>query len=87
MVEAGLPGFRSTSWYALVGAARHTRARSSQQINSEVNAALKDDEVRSALDKLLLEPIPGSPDDAVTFIARETEQWTKVIKDAGIPVQ
>ena len=35
----------------------------------------------------MLEPIPGSPEDAVKFIARETEQWTQVIKDAGIPVQ
>ena len=86
MIEAGLPGFRSTSWYALV-APPGTPAPIVAKINSEVNAALKDDEVRSTLDKLLLEPVPGSPDDAAKFIARETEQWTKVIKDAGIPVQ
>jgi tripartite-type tricarboxylate transporter receptor subunit TctC len=86
MAEAGLPGFRSTSWYALV-APSGTPAAIVQRINHEVVGALKDDEVRASLDKLILEPIPGSPDDAAKFIARETEQWTNVIKDAGIPVQ
>jgi tripartite-type tricarboxylate transporter receptor subunit TctC len=86
MIEAGLPGFRSTSWYALV-APPGTPSPIVQKINHEVVAALNDAEVRTTLDKLLLEPVPGSPDDAVKFIARETEQWTKVIKDAGIPVQ
>jgi len=86
MIEAGLPGFRSTSWYALV-APPGTPSPIVQKINHEVVAALNDAEVRATLDKLLLEPVPGSPDDAAKFIARETEQWTKVIKDAGIPVQ
>jgi len=86
LAESGLPGFRSTSWYALVGPPG-TPAAVVRKVNSEVTAALKDDEVRATLDKLTLEPIPGSPDDAAKFIARETEQWTKVIKDAGIPVQ
>lgn len=58
-----------------------------QQINKDVVAAINDFEVNASLQKLMLEPIPGSPEDAVKFIARETEQWTKVIKDAGIPVQ
>lgn len=86
LAESGLPGFRSTSWYALVGPPG-TPAAVVQKVNSEITAALKDDAVRATLDKLTLEPIPGSPEDAAKFIARETEQWTKVIKDAGIPVQ
>ncbi|MEA3025326.1 MAG: hypothetical protein QOF91_611 [Alphaproteobacteria bacterium] len=86
MAESGLPDFRSTSWYALAGPPG-TPAAVVQKINHEVVAALKDEEVRASLDKLILEPIPGTPDDAARFIARETGQWTKVIKDAGIPVQ
>jgi tripartite-type tricarboxylate transporter receptor subunit TctC len=86
LAESGLPGFRSTAWYAVV-APPGTPAPLVQKINREIVAALKDAEVRASLDRLLLEPVPGSPDDAAKFIARETEQWTKVIKDAGIPVQ
>ena len=84
--ESGLPGFMSTSWYALV-APPGTPAALVQKINADVVAALKDKEVRTSLANLLLEPIPGSPDDAAKFIARETALWTKVIKDAGVPVQ
>ena len=84
--ESGLPGFRSTSWYALV-APPGTPAAVVQKINADVVTALKDNEVRTSLDKLLLEPLPGSPEDAAKFIARETTLWTKVVKDAGIPVQ
>jgi tripartite-type tricarboxylate transporter receptor subunit TctC len=86
LAESGLPGFRSTSWYALVGPPG-TPSPIVQKINHEVVAALNDAEVRATLAKLILDPEPGTPEDAARFIARETEQWTKVIKDAGIPVQ
>jgi tripartite-type tricarboxylate transporter receptor subunit TctC len=86
MAESGLPGFRSTSWFALVGPPG-TPIAVVQKVNREVVAALNDGEVRATLDKLTLEPLPGSPADAAKFIARETEQWTEVIKNAGIPVQ
>jgi tripartite-type tricarboxylate transporter receptor subunit TctC len=86
MAESGLPGFRSTSWYALVAPSGTPTALVSQ-INKDVVAAINDPEVNASFQKLMLEPIPGSPEDAVKFIARETEQWTQVIKDAGIPVQ
>ncbi len=84
--KSGLPGFRSTTWYALV-APPGTPAPLIQRLNRDVVAAMRDGEVGSAMQKLMLEPIAGSPQDASAFIARETEQWTKVIKDAGIPVQ
>ena len=86
LAESGLPGFRSTAWYALV-APPGTPAALVQRINRDVVAVLQDDEVRDSLQKIMLEPIPGNPDDAAKFIARETEQWTKVIRDAGIPIQ
>jgi tripartite-type tricarboxylate transporter receptor subunit TctC len=86
MSESGLPGFQSTAWYALV-APPGAPVELARRINRDVVAALNDGEVRAGLDKLMLEPLPGSPEDAAKFLARETEQWSKVIRAAGIPVQ
>ena len=53
-----------------------------QTINRDAIAAMRDDQVSRSLRDVLLEPAAGSPQEAAAFIARETEQWTKVIADA-----
>ncbi len=86
IAESGLPGFRSTAWYALV-APPGTQAVLVQTINRDALAAMRDDQVSRSLRDVLLKSAAGSPQEAVAFIAGETEQWTKVISDAGIPLQ
>jgi tripartite-type tricarboxylate transporter receptor subunit TctC len=86
IAESGLPGFQSTAWYSLV-APPGTPAPLVQTINRVVLAAMRDEEVVRSLQQVLLEPISGSPEEAKRFIDSETELWSKVVKDAGIPMQ
>jgi tripartite-type tricarboxylate transporter receptor subunit TctC len=41
-------------------------------------------EVRKKFDELGLTPIGGTPDELAAVIKKETPEWAKVIKDAGI---
>ncbi len=86
MVEAGIPGFVSSAWYALV-APPNTPKRLQEKINSDVVAILRDKTIREKLDQLLLEPAPGSPSETAAFFASEADVWGAVIKQANIPPQ
>ena len=84
--EAGLRDFQSTAWFALV-APPAMPAVLVDRINADVVAAMSDGDVRNSLDKIMLEPIAGSPQAAASFIAREVELWSAVIRKSRIPVQ
>ena len=86
LAEKGLPDFQSTAWYALV-APPGTPFALAEAINREVRTAMRDADVRIGLEKIMLEPVMGTPDDAARFIAAETKLWAKVIKDANIDLQ
>jgi tripartite-type tricarboxylate transporter receptor subunit TctC len=84
VAEAGLPGFRSITWFALV-APPGTPAAVITKINGEVNAAFR--ELGEKFHTLRLTPMPGSAADAARFIADETTLWGRVIKEANITAQ
>ncbi len=86
MIEAGVPGFVSSAWYALV-APPNTPKPLQEKINRDVVAILRDETIRQKLHQLLLEPADGSPSETATFFASEAEVWGAVIKDAKIPSQ
>jgi tripartite-type tricarboxylate transporter receptor subunit TctC len=83
IAESGLPGFRSVTWFGLV-APPNTPAAIVDKINRAVVASFKRPEVSGKLHALGLEPIGGTPADAVKFFGEETALWGKVIKDAHI---
>jgi len=84
--EAGLPGFRSVTWFGLV-APPGTPATLTEKINRDVVEILKSAEVGERLRRLSLEPGATSPSDTAKFFADETALWSKVIKEAGIQPQ
>jgi tripartite-type tricarboxylate transporter receptor subunit TctC len=84
IVESGLPGFRSITWFTLV-APPGTPAAVVDKINADVNAAIAS--LADKLQELRLEPMPGSPAEAARFIADETALWGKVIAEAHITAQ
>jgi tripartite-type tricarboxylate transporter receptor subunit TctC len=83
LAEAGLPGFRSTTWFGLV-APPGTPKAVANKINADAVAVLKDPEVVAQLKKLSLTPGATSPAESAKFFAEEAAQWSKVIKDSGI---
>jgi tripartite-type tricarboxylate transporter receptor subunit TctC len=86
MAEAGLPGFRSTTWFGLV-APPGTPATVADKLNADTVALLNSAEVGALLKKLSLTPGATSRPDTVKFFADEAAQWVKVIKEAGIQPQ
>jgi tripartite-type tricarboxylate transporter receptor subunit TctC len=84
--EAGLPGFKSITWFGLV-APPATPATLAEKINRDVVALLNSREVMDNLRKISLEPGATTPADTTRFFAEEAALWSKVIKEAGIEPQ
>jgi tripartite-type tricarboxylate transporter receptor subunit TctC len=84
--EAGLPGFRSITWFGLVAPPK-TPAAIADRINRNVVAILKSQNVVDQLRALSLDVGATSRADATKFFADETALWSKVIKEALIEPQ
>jgi tripartite-type tricarboxylate transporter receptor subunit TctC len=84
--EAGLPGFRSITWFGLV-APPQTPAGLADQINRDVVEILNRRDVGDKLRALSLDRGATSRSDAAKFFADETALWTKVIREAKIEPQ
>jgi len=83
MIEAGFAGFDSTAWFALMAPAG-TPQPIIEKLHHETVRVLGLPEVRKRFDALGMEPVGNTPAEFAAEIARETPQWAKVIRDAGI---
>ena len=84
--EAGLPGFRSITWFALA-APPGTPAALADKIHHDVVDGLKRREIGDKLRALSLEVAPLSRADTAKFFAAEAALWSKVIEEAHIEAQ
>ena len=84
--EAGLPGFKSITWFGLV-APPATPAALAEKINRDVVEILERPEIGDLLRRISLEAGATTPADTARFFADETALWSKVIKEAGIEPQ
>lgn len=85
MSEAGLPGYDSGVWYALL-APRGTPKAIVNKLNSEVNALLSGSELRNRLLTDGLTPIGSTPNELFTYMKSERSKWTSVVKNAGVRI-
>jgi tripartite-type tricarboxylate transporter receptor subunit TctC len=83
IAEAGLPGYESTLWQAMVAPAA-TPARIVAKLNREVTASLGDAKVKAALKEQGVEPEPGPPEALGNRIRADVAKWRDVIVGAGI---
>jgi tripartite-type tricarboxylate transporter receptor subunit TctC len=86
IAEQGVPGFRSITWFPIVGPPGMPQALA-DKINKDVDAVLQKPEIADKLRTLRLEPMGGTPADAAAFFASETKLWGRVIKEANITLQ
>jgi tripartite-type tricarboxylate transporter receptor subunit TctC len=84
--QAGLPGFRSITWFGLV-APPSTPAALAERINHDVVEVLGSKDVSDKLHDLSLDPGATTRPDTAKFFAEETALWSKVIKQANIEPQ
>jgi len=86
VAEAGLPGYRAVTWYAMV-APPQTPLALADKINRDVVEVLGHPDVAEKVRGIQMEPVTRTRADAAKFFAEETELWGKVIKEANIPMQ
>ena len=83
IAENGYPGFEAPAWWAVLAPAK-TPADVVKRMNEELNKALKNPEVAKKLDAQGIDIMGGTPAQAATFIDKQMNIWSKVVKDNGI---
>jgi tripartite-type tricarboxylate transporter receptor subunit TctC len=81
--ENGLPTMQVDTWYALFAPAG-TPVAVVDKINREIDAIVREPEVREVLAKQGLIPAGGPPERLARQVALELERWTRVAQTAGI---
>ncbi len=82
MSEAGLPGFKASSWFGIVTTAG-TPQPIVNRLNAEFTKALHSQELRDRLTEMSFVVAGNSTTEFAEFLRAETAKWVKVIKDTG----
>jgi tripartite-type tricarboxylate transporter receptor subunit TctC len=83
MMEAGVPNFEGSPWFAVFGPAGLPRPIV-DRLNREVGELMRAPETRKKLAPLGIKLIPGTPEELSEHIRKDGSYWTKVIRDARI---
>jgi tripartite-type tricarboxylate transporter receptor subunit TctC len=86
LIEVGVPGFISDTWNA-ISAPPKTPMAIVDKLNTAINAALREPDVKQRFHDLQLLAGGGSPAATRKFVEDERAMWAKVIHDAGVPLQ
>lgn len=86
MVEAGVPNYEATAWFALFAPAG-TPHEIIARLNAEAAKALNTNEVRDRLaPQGSAELVGGSPDVLRDLVRSEIVKWSKVVRESGARV-
>lgn len=83
VAEAGYGAYQASLWYALLGPAKMP-APIVKRLHSDAVAVIKAPDMGEQLMSQGAEPVGNSPQELETFMRREIERWSKVIKQAQI---
>ena len=83
MVEAGLPGYETSTWSGVRAPAGTSKATVAK-LSAEMNKIVAMLDVREKLQGAGLEIGGGTPQQFADFIGTEITKWARVAKDAGI---
>jgi tripartite-type tricarboxylate transporter receptor subunit TctC len=83
IAEAGVPGYEVSNWWGILSPAG-TPQPALDRLYKEINVILDSPETRKRFELEGAEVIRMRPAEITSFVAKETEQWTRVVKEAGI---
>jgi tripartite-type tricarboxylate transporter receptor subunit TctC len=86
IAESALPGFESSQWFGILAPARTPRPIV-ERLHEALARASNNPEVKARLIAEGVEVVNKTPEEFAAVIRRETVQWAKVIKAAGITPQ
>jgi tripartite-type tricarboxylate transporter receptor subunit TctC len=84
--EAGLPGFVSTSWFAVAGPPKMPPALA-RRIAADFADVLNLPDVQTKFRSLGAEPVGTTPAETAAFIASEAARWREVIAKNNIRIE
>ncbi len=79
LIEGGLPGFVTQTWYGLLAPAG-TPAPVVKALNAAIVNAVKKDDFRAKLAQLGADPIAETPEYFRQMLQEEIDRWAKVVK-------
>jgi tripartite-type tricarboxylate transporter receptor subunit TctC len=83
IAESGLPGYDASTWGGILAPAR-TPKDTVNRLNVVINAALRQDDVRTRLSTAGIEIQGGTPEQFGNVIQAEVDKWGRIVKEAGI---
>ncbi len=83
MIQAGIPGFVVTGWYAVLAPAK-TSAQITALLNREIVALLQAPDVKDRLAKEGSSVVASTPEGLTAHLRSEIAKWEKVTRAAGI---
>jgi tripartite-type tricarboxylate transporter receptor subunit TctC len=86
VAEAGLPGFSTSIWFALLGPA-NMPADLVKKIHADVMKALDTPQTRDFFEKNSFERVNLSPAEFGKLIEKDSKHWESLIKSVGVKVQ
>ena len=81
--ESGLAHFESYNWQGVI-APKGTPREIVMRLNQELNAILRQPEMREAITSQASEPVGGTPEEFGAFIKAEAAKWSAVVKAANV---
>ena len=81
--EAGFGKVDAYAWFGLLAPAGLPQPIV-ERLNTEVNAALKDQEIREKFETIAAIPLGGSPQQFADFIKADISKWAKVVADRNL---
>ncbi|MCU0929332.1 MAG: tripartite tricarboxylate transporter substrate binding protein [Burkholderiaceae bacterium] len=86
MAEAGYPNVEALAWNGLFVPAG-TPAAVVERINADVNAVLRDADVRAKLDGAGMTPVGGTAAEFRAAVAADTQRWGAIINRIGLKIE
>lgn len=81
--EAGVSGFESTTWFAVMAPPK-TPAALIERINKAITEILAQPDVKAKFAEIGVQPVGGTVAQTAKFIADERARWGSIIHDANI---
>jgi len=84
LIEAGVPDYDYSTWYALFLPAATPRAII-DKLNQTTRKVLAADDIRIRFEAQGVEPWTSTSAELAAYLRSETEKWGKIVRAAGIP--